>query len=194
MAATIWFWSDPHFHHANIIQYSSRPFADIQEMEDKLVTLHNSVVKPQDHSYCLGDFSILRAKREWPEIIRVGKRLNGHKRIILGNHDHCPTNVYTQAGFEKIRGSWGGIDGLMLSHIPVHPRSVGFRFRANVHGHIHENGPFDPVVSIDKDTQRVTVKPYINVSMEAIGYTPISLEDINATITRIKNSYEHIFV
>lgn len=183
----IWFSSDHHLHHERIIGYTGRPFTNAKEMEEALVTYHNELVKPQDHWYCLGDFSILRSKRDWPTIATSGRKFNGHKRIILGNHDHCPVEVYVNAGFEKVRGIWNGIDGLMLSHVPIHPRSLGFRFRANVHGHTHEKPEFDTVISKhDEDGQPTIVraKPYINVCVENTDYRPINLEEVNARIQR----------
>lgn len=175
---TIWFASDHHLHHDNIIKYSGRPFQNAVQMEDALVTYHNQLVRPQDHVYFLGDFSILRKKREWEQVIKSGRKFNGHKRLILGNHDHCPVEVYSEAGFEKIRGVWGGIDGIMLSHIPVHPRSLGYRFRANVHGHIHEQDEFAPV------SHEGLLRPFINVCVENTDYRPITLDEVEHRIKK----------
>jgi calcineurin-like phosphoesterase family protein len=177
----IFFASDHHLHHTNIIKYANRPYKNAEEMNEDLIARHNATVRPEDHVYLLGDFSILRRKREWPLIIAAGHRFNGHKRLILGNHDHCPVEVYEKAGFEKIYGVWGGIDGLMLSHIPIHPASLGYRFRANVHGHIHNHPAYAPVVHEGQ------VKPYINLSVEAINYTPVSLDYINDLIRKAQS-------
>lgn len=183
----IFFWSDPHFHHTRIIELAKRPFTTAEEMEDELVRRHNSVVKPGDSSYCLGDFSILRKKREYPEVVRVGKRLNGDLRLILGNHDHCPVTVYLEAGFEKIYGVWGGIDHLLLSHIPIHPTDMG-RFRACLHGHIHGHASPPPVVGRppEFEEQDQLVRPYLNMSVENINYTPVSLDEINDRIRALQ--------
>ena len=55
--SNIWFSADYHFSHKNIIEYTNRPFSDITEMDNTIVENHNSVVKPNDHVYFLGDFS-----------------------------------------------------------------------------------------------------------------------------------------
>ena len=71
------------------------------------------------------------------EFIQLTRSLPGHKRLILGNHDHYDISVYVEAGFEKIRAS-NVIDGLLLTHYPVHPGSIG-RAIGNCHGQTHQH-------------------------------------------------------
>lgn len=79
----IWFVSDTHFGHANIIRYSQRPFADVKEMDTALVKNWNAVVKPNDDVWHLGDFAFLK-KDSFIELLR---HLNGRINVVLGNHD-----------------------------------------------------------------------------------------------------------
>jgi calcineurin-like phosphoesterase family protein len=181
-----WYCSDHHLGHYNIIEYGERPFKNLAEMHDALVTYHNEVVKPQDHVSFLGDVTIKRGgrlDREW--LIAEMKRYNGHKRLYLGNHDHMPVKVYLIA-FEKVYGTWRSEEGIICSHIPIHPQSVG-NVIANVHGHIHQRPNFEPVkipkyVSKGGKQMPARVVPYINVSVEAINYRPIHLDEILAKI------------
>ena len=155
--AAIWLVSDTHFGHANIITYCSRPFTCVEDMDEAMVERWNRVVRPQDHVYHLGDVA-MKADR-----LAIVKRLNGHKRLVRGNHDIFKTKQYLAAGFDEIHGV-RVLNGLVMTHIPIHPASLG-RFTGNVHGHIHNNdgGDYGP--------------RYLNVSVEAIDYTPITLED-----------------
>jgi len=154
-------------------------------MNQKLVAWHNMVVKPEDHVYFLGDVTIRRGGRqEKEEFKQLVRSMHGHKTLFLGNHDHWPTQVYLEAGFEKVRATWRDQDGILYSHIPVHPSSMGTAV-ANVHGHIHNNqsGAFPPVLSKDLHGKLVW-KPYVNVSVEVINYRPISLEDLKDKIKK----------
>jgi calcineurin-like phosphoesterase family protein len=152
--------SDTHFGHTNIIKYCDRPFANADEMDEALIKNWNSVVGPQDKVYHLGDVT-LSTKKMW-----IMDHLNGTKVLIKGNHDIFPLKVYTPY-FKDIRGSHE-IANLLLTHIPVH-KSQFTRYKANVHGHLHEK--------ILKE------RGYHSVCVEQTNYTPIALDEL---VIRIK--------
>ena len=84
----LWLTSDTHFCHDNIIQYCGRPFANAEFMNEYLIEQWNSVVKPGDIVYHLGDVTLgLNHRNEFPRLV---PRLNGSKRLIVGNHDTSP--------------------------------------------------------------------------------------------------------
>jgi calcineurin-like phosphoesterase family protein len=169
---TIFFISDTHFGHENILTFTGqdgqriRRFEFVEEMDEHMVECWNRVVRPIDHVYHLGDVTMIRGTATkclmMASPLQYVRRLNGHKRLILGNHDHCPMTAYRTVGFEKIYGV-KLVDRFLCSHVPVHEGSIG-KARANIHGHIHEK-PSPP-------------GPYYNVSVEARAYTPVSLEEI----------------
>jgi calcineurin-like phosphoesterase family protein len=179
-----WFISDTHFGHENIIKYSNRPFANADEMDAALIANWNAAVAEDDHIYHLGDVTMRRGGRvEQAAFIRFMRRLNGHKRLLLGNHDHFPIDCYLQV-FEKIYGTHRQADGILLSHFPIHPGSIGSA-TANVHGHIHTNPAPPPCQWMDKQQKLHTV-PYINISVENTDYCPISLEALKVRIEEAK--------
>ena len=53
----IWFTSDLHLGHANILRLAGRPWEDVDRMNAALVTAINARVMPGDTLYVLGDFS-----------------------------------------------------------------------------------------------------------------------------------------
>lgn len=75
--------ADLHFGHANCIRFDGRPFETIEEHDKTLISNWNSVVRPKDHIYVLGDFAY-RNKR--PVADYIGE-LKGHIHLIRGNHD-----------------------------------------------------------------------------------------------------------
>lgn len=171
---TIFVISDTHFCHENIYGFVDaqghrirREFANAQEGDEAMIERWNSVVKPSDHVYHLGDVTMLRGSDgNCAPAARILDRLNGHKRLVLGNHDHNTVEWYAR-WFEKIKGQ-NMHNGLLMTHYPVHPGSLG-RAKANVHGHTHRQ-------HVMNGWQRV--EQYINVSVEVIAYTPVALEDV----------------
>ena len=160
--------SDTHFGHSNIIKYCNRPFKDADEMDNILIENWNKTVKDTDIVYHLGD--VYMGHKEPSKIL---KNLNGHKRLILGNHDNGKDQNLLN-NFQKIM-VWRMFPefGLLLTHVPVHNSSL---YRGvtgneenppkllNVHGHIHDKDPLS--------------EDYVNVSVEKINYTPIHIEDL----------------
>jgi calcineurin-like phosphoesterase family protein len=126
-----WFISDTHFGHKNILEYEkdARPFETLEEMHEVMIERWNSVVKPKDTIYHLGDFCFGKHN------VSIASRLNGQKRLILGNHDSYDISLYREH-FDKIYGCkfW---NQCILSHMPVHPNGLGKRWKLNVHGHLH---------------------------------------------------------
>lgn len=155
--------SDTHFGHKNIISFLCadgsrlRPFSSIQEHDDFIISRWNSVVKPEDKVYHLGDVGLTNGT----QLIQVLSKLNGTKILIKGNHDNLKLSQYQQV-FKDIRASHT-LDGFVLSHIPIHEYSLS-RWKANIHGHLHATNLND--------------SRYINVSCEGVNYTPVDFEFI----------------
>lgn len=79
----IYFTSDHHFYHRSIIEYSNRPWPDVDQMNQGLIELWNERVSMQDTIYYLGDFCWRDAKAA--KLI-LGS-LNGRIHLVPGNHD-----------------------------------------------------------------------------------------------------------
>jgi calcineurin-like phosphoesterase family protein len=163
--------SDNHFGHANILNFKDkdekplRVFDDVNHMNEYMIERWNSVVRPQDKIYNLGDVIVKCAEPQ-----RILGRLNGHKRLVLGNHD-LPHMKFYAPFFEAIY-STRLLDKMLFSHIPVHPLSLG-KAIANIHGHVHNN------VGLDHFG-----KQYINMSVEVIDYTPVAWEDLKQLVKK----------
>jgi len=95
-----------------------------------MVKLWNDKVRPNDKVYHLGDVVINR------KALSIMSRLNGDKVLIRGNHDIFRDDEYRKY-FRELR-AYHVMNGMILSHIPIHPDSVG-RFGTNIHGHLHTN-------------------------------------------------------
>jgi calcineurin-like phosphoesterase family protein len=80
---TIWFTSDNHFGHANIIKHAERPFDSVEEMDAEMILRWNRRVKNNDLVYHLGDFTL----GNFETAHRYFTQLNGCIKI-LGNPWH----------------------------------------------------------------------------------------------------------
>lgn len=79
----IWVSSDTHFFHDRGFIYEPRGFTSAEEMSDAIVERWNSVVKPEDTVYLLGDV-MLNDNVKGMEYLN---KLNGTIHILRGNHD-----------------------------------------------------------------------------------------------------------
>jgi calcineurin-like phosphoesterase family protein len=137
--------ADTHFGHANMLRFEpvARPFASIEEHDETLVSNWNSVVGHGDSVWHLGDVAFGGVDT----LRRIMPRLNGSKRLVLGNHaKHVPFLIDY---FTRITGGARERD-FLLTHYPVVFRERD-REKANIHGHVHSHaaGPGHICVSVE---------------------------------------------
>lgn len=181
--SNVWFTSDLHFGHKNIIKYCDRPFADsvtgVTEMNWAIVNNFNSLVQPDDLVYFLGDI----AMGAIAESLKYVKHMNGKfKYLVPGNHDRCFKNpdkakMYEDVGFQILPDStyinFQGFFAGEICHFPFVGDEYDTRYKEErpvdngqwlLHGHIHgkwrKNGRM------------------IDVGIDAHGGFPVSLEEI----------------
>ena len=166
----VYFIADLHFNHENIA--IKRGFSNAQEMNDHIIKCWNSVVNKKDTVWILGDITM--EKIQGYELL---DKLKGFKKVVLGNHDkpqHVPEllkYVNSVSGMVKYKG-------YILTHCPIHESEIG-RFTKNIHGHVHEKTLLTTSIKCDllgnliKNTK--IDDRYLNVSCEAVDYTPIRL-------------------
>lgn len=143
--------ADTHFGHTNILSYCRSRFKTIEEHDEHIIQMWNSVVTPRDKVYHLGDFQVSTSKHLFRH---YASRLNGKKRLIMGNHDKLPVEVYREF-FDKVMAT-RQLGSLLLSHMPV-KEDYKSRWKINIHGHTHET---------------IVSGPYANVCCEHLDYIP----------------------
>jgi len=79
----VWFTSDSHASHRNIIKYCNRPFKSVEEMNAKLIENWNALIEPGGLTFHLGDFCFGTIEN-WKDF---RSQLNGDIILIKGNHD-----------------------------------------------------------------------------------------------------------
>lgn len=161
-----------------------------EEMDEAIVENWNRVVGPKDKVEVLGDVIIGRTQRH-----TIG-RLNGRKRLRMGNHDiFVKHNNRDYAEYFEEITAYKVFDDLICSHIPLHPESVKERWKANVHGHLHTGRVMKPNpeyshwlrygVAGEPVPEMDVIDPrYLCVSMEQIDFVPIAMDEVYDRITK----------
>lgn len=174
----IFFTSDTHYGHFNIIKYCNRPFKGIGEMNEALIDNWNKVVSDNDTVFHLGDFAF----GGFSTLETIRSCLKGNIVLIFGNHDIRNINIQNQTRLSKMF-DWVGemltihIEKrpLILSHYPLLCYPNGYW---NLHGHVH-SGPN----STSQDVLENTFKPtQYDVGVDNNNFTPISYLQIKNII------------
>ena len=169
----IYFISDTHFNHINIIKYCNRPFEDVTKMNSTIINNWNKVVTNNDEIYHLGDLTLGRKE----QFFEIANKLNGKKYLIRGNHDTWRINIYEEFGFTVLKNPPIILKEyrLVLSHTPIQDKQIPDGY-INIHGHIHNKSLEE---CMDKyDLSKFSVKKHINISCDVTNYSPISLEKL----------------
>ena len=166
--STCWFTSDQHYGHSNIIKFCNRPFKDTSEMREKLIENHNSVVKPGDRVYNIGD--MFWRTTPMSEAMSIVSRLNGQHYYIYGNHDELFRNAFLRNKFIWCRDAENlkveGYPNIYLHHYACKVWNGSHKGSYHLYGHTHNVLPEDGSRSCD-------------VGVDAQNFFPISLEEVH---------------
>lgn len=156
------FTSDPHYGHANIIEYCGRPFKHVDEMNETLIKNYNERVNPDDVCLWLGDcFFLPPDKAAW-----ILSRLHGTKILIRGNHDRSAAAM-ARLGFALVMDEATlhiGGSTVRAMHKPDNSRTGEFI----MHGHLH--APWRK-----RDNR-------LHVGVDAWGFAPAHISEIEVLI------------
>ena len=173
----VWFTSDTHFGHGNIIKYCNRPWnsgtnesgeiivtpENILAMDNEMIKRWNSVVGKDDIVWHLGDFAL--GGKETAE--RVFPQLNGKINLVLGNHDHWKIDWYYNLGFHRVYDRKVIINEfVILTHAPLQFLNENCPFY-QIFGHVH-----------DSSVYQTWTKNSCCVCVERHDYYPVSWKTI----------------
>jgi len=177
----IWFVSDMHFGHNNIIEYCERPYRSVEEMDQTLVDNWNDYVKPSDTVWHLGDWAFHNYER-------IGQ-LNGHIRSVPGNHDHerakkilpfLPNGFEAEVVYLKIDRE----HRFTLCHYPMEAWRRDHKY--HLHGHTH--GMFAQLSDATRAHYfgyRGNIPFRMDVGIDAVKlYRPIHLDEVMERIQK----------
>ncbi len=177
----IWFTSDLHLGHANILRLAGRPWEDVDRMNAALVSAINARVMPGDTLYVLGDFSF-KLKR-WRALELRGRIWCRDVRLVPGNHDKNWADPEVAGAFavepELVR-LHAGDRPLVLCHYPL------MDWPSLRHGAIHLHGHLHAPASYNEWNRRQGLLRY-DVGVDANGYAPVSLDEVLAYFAGVEH-------
>lgn len=179
--AQIWFTSDWHLGHKNIITYGNRPFSGVAEMERVLIENVQQLVEEKDFVFHLGDFCRYSAISE-----RVIPQLPGTWFWIRGNHDKELEKYLKQVGqlsnLYDILDLTIGDQPITLCHYPMISWNKSHFGAWQLYGHHHSDTNILPIMQGKR----------LNVNVELWNYLPLSLNMISTIMNERLNNWDYI--
>lgn len=184
MKDNVWFTSDLHLGHANIIKFCNRPFDSVEEMNSAIIERINRRVPEKAVLFVLGDAVMGKISETLPLLAGIKATV----KLVPGNHDRCwgGNGASSEKWVERYRQEGGVsevLDGLVketfqgqqftLCHFPTtgdsreetrfaehRPSCSGWILHGHTHGAWRQNGEM------------------IDVGIDSWGGRPVSIEEI----------------
>lgn len=166
----IFFTSDLHLGHKNILKLSNRPFGEIEHHDDTLINNYNKIVSNDDTCYILGDICWNQSYESYRSLFN---RLNGKKIIIMGNHDNKQNLLKCKKeglilDLHESKTLQINKDRVYLSHFPMREWSGFYKNAYHLYGHCHGN--------IDDYKQST------DIGVDCWEYEPVSWDEVKQYI------------
>jgi calcineurin-like phosphoesterase family protein len=171
----IWFSSDYHIGHENIIRFAERPFADAAEMWEGIVKKHNEVVSKGDTVYLVGDTFWDKAHYTAEEMMRFIQRLNGNIILIEGNHDERSLRKFKNIP-QIVETKFGDIP-ITVCHYPMLSWPKSYHGSVMVHGHTHQHNKLT----------RIPLR-LVHIGVDSWDFYPASAEQVCAAVANLPNN------
>ena len=169
--ANVWVTSDLHFGHDREFLWKPRGFNSIEEHDNTIIAIWNSIIDINDDVYILGDLML----NDNEHGLQCLSKLNGHKYFVSGNHDSdIRIQLYQDIGLKYLgdakRMRYKGYH-FYLSHEPTITANLESeslkKCTLNLYGHTHQKTNF------------YEDRPYMyHVGLDSHGCTPVLLDDI----------------
>lgn len=180
----VFFTSDTHFHHANIIQFCHRPWGDVTTHDYALIQNWNRVVPKDGIVFHLGDF-IMTSNIEWTK--ELLSKLNGQIYLIMGNHDYhnrmnrqVIRDLFENRVYDIVEIVLSDYYRFIMCHYPM---LYWRRGSYHLHGHVH-SGPY----SLASEKVPEHYMRY-DVGVDNNNYEPVSFEDLTEIFLKKKENH-----
>ncbi len=169
----IWFWSDTHLGHWNIVKYANRPFKTLEEMDNTIIKNFNERVGEDDLVFFLGDFCMKTSS----EASDAPKKAFDYYR----NQLKCKNIIFIKGNHDGHNNVKSPIESLIIQHggkriyVTHDPKYAKEDFFFNFCGHVHEKYQF----------KKLGKKSIIcNLSVEVWSYRPVDYNEIYSAYSK----------
>lgn len=184
----VFFTSDLHVGHRNVIRFCHRPFTDIKEMSEKLIENWNSIVGENDIVFDLGDMFWFDGRHD---VKRFVDKLNGFIFKVPGNHDTDCKTLFSLCNTDKVEvlddvnTVWiTGLDPefpkktveVVVCHYPL-ATFPHWEHAIQLFGHIHSGPLSENMVDIPGRDLLLNKNQY-DVGVDNNNFTPIEFREI----------------
>jgi len=183
---TVWFTSDWHLFHDNILKLVPRPFKNVQQMHSVILANYRSCVREGDVVHFLGDLT-LRGPSGIEAVRRLVGGLPGTKHFVLGNHDRLKVQSLLKMGFASVHSSLvlrHGSCQYLHVHDPDEDLNTGWSYAPRIIcGHVHEKWRY-----------RAEPRPAVNVGVDAWGFQPVRRHTVMTLFDNPPDSFRRMLV
>ena len=164
-----YFSADYHLNDENILQYRTRPFNSMEEMNSKIITMHNATIRKTDTLIHIGDFCTV-TKKYTEEYWR--RQLNGNIIFMRGNHDK-------KEGIHTIITRMIIKEHGIFFYLVHKPKKSQSRIPCNLVGHVHESWKHK-----ENKNRGQKYSVLVNVGVDVWNYTPVTSKQILTYLLR----------
>lgn len=181
----IFFTSDLHFFHRNIMQFCQRPFNNLVEMNEALIDNWNNTVDNDSIVFDLGDFAFA-GTGGWKSLLG---RLNGVHVLIKGNHDR--SRAPQPSIIERFAAIYENLtikiedQVIYLNHFPYLCFDGTYRktdIPWQLFGHVHLNSCKEKNTGKDFERLKLLFPNQYDVGVDFNDYRPISYLEVKEKI------------
>ena len=181
-AEKMFFTSDTHFCHSNIIKYCKRPFANIAENDEEIIRRWNEKVPEDGIVFHLGDVAFGDPER----VDNILERLNDTIYLVIGNHDWRRIVNNHKWRFEMMTQQINmkiGKRHIILNHYPMLAFSGAWRGEDATYqlfGHVHTSPYTDE--GLDQQRMKYLFTSQYDVGVDNNNFTPVSWKEVDQII------------
>jgi len=186
----VFFTSDFHLFHNNVLKFDNRPFDDVHEMHLAIEERWNETVGPDDIVIYCGDLSFARREdKQYVDKMLLG--LNGKIHFVMGNHDKYDEilkmpKFETVQDYLELRLTHYNDENIKVEtlfcvmHYPIYSWNKKHHGSYMIHGHCHGN------LHHGEEADFYTNRRVIDVGCMLHDYTPISYSEVIQKLSHIE--------